>query len=167
MSDLVVEGNFNPPPVSSVFPSLITLPNLFRLLDMISKPFIHPQSLSFCCILVDLEQFLGVLELFGCLSSSFWFLNEWSALDILSCSVYRSKSSLVIKFQFDICIWKSKCFPNFFIHCWYLLYLWFHLCFLDYYCRKLELLHSRKELFFSLLFRFMLVFSRIVIDVYI
>ena len=64
----------------------------------------------FGCILVVLEQFSIVLELFRCLSYSFRFLNEWSVVDVLSFFVCKYEKSIVINFQFDICIWESKCF---------------------------------------------------------
>ena len=50
------------------------------------------------------------MQLFGCLSYSFWFLNECSVVDVLSFYVCRFEKSIVIKFQFDICILKSNFF---------------------------------------------------------
>ena len=88
--------------------------DMFWFLDLISKPFL-PSIIEFffCCILVDLEQFLICLELFGCLSYSFWFLNEWSVVDDLSFSVCRYEKRIILFFIVRIHIFlKRKTTPS-------------------------------------------------------
>ena len=62
VSDLVMEGNFNPPPVGSVLPSLITLPDLFRSIHIIRYDLqtLPPAStIEFC---LHFSRFGAILE---------------------------------------------------------------------------------------------------------